>query len=127
MRIINTDATKLTKHKEYAHKDYICSECGYIVVGKKKLYDHRRSHRKISCDVCGKEMQFKNLAIHRKSCSSTTPRRKNLTCGTCGLISQSSKKLQTHLKTHDKVKVAKMHSCGFCKYKSKVGCSFHDL
>ena len=37
--IIIENAAKLSKHKEYAHKDYICSECGYIVVGKKSYVE----------------------------------------------------------------------------------------
>ena len=65
------------KHKELWHKEFICSECGIAVVGKEKLKNHIKSHKKATCEVCNKEFQIKNIPSHIKSCSKKLQEGKN--------------------------------------------------
>ena len=117
--VIVENMAELRKHKRMHHDRLTCNHCGQVANGYKKLMDHVRLHKKASCPNCHKEVTKKRLNEHLKYClNGQQSRKKNLTCGTCGYKASSTKKLGSHLKTHE-VKIIKMHTCEYCDYKSK--------
>ena len=111
--------TKLASHKRHLHEELTCIDCGLVVNGNKKLLDHRRHHKKASCTICHKEIIKRQLSKHMEWCrNGQKTKKKNLSCETCGYTASSSKRLESHIKTHE-VKIIKMHTCGYCEYKSK--------
>ena len=117
--VILENMAELRKHKRMHHDRLTCNHCGQVANGYKKLMDHVRLHKKASCPNCHKEVTKKQLNEHLKNCmNGQQSRKKNLTCGTCGYKASSTKKLGSHLKTHE-VKIIKMHTCEYCDYKSK--------
>jgi len=102
------DNDKLKKHMKEKHEKHICIVCGYVVYGRKKLYEHNRKHNQATCHICQKTMQKKNLQNHIEKCRATlhysekSGRTKHI-CNICGHAAQTEKKLEAHKKSkHEK-------------------------
>ena len=84
----------LAKHSIY-HEDstiYTCKECDKTFAGLRKLKDHQRCHKPISCKLCPYEGSVGNLQRHKKSVHSV----QKFACAKCGKELSSIETLKTH-------------------------------
>ena len=96
--VANNEA--LLRHRKDCHDQHICSECGHMVSGRKRFYDHVRSHNQASCPSCNKTIQKKKLPNHITICSRPKIKgRKKHYCHCCGHASQTEKRLDIHIKS----------------------------
>ena len=56
----------LDRHMKSMHSDnpMVCNECGVVKDTRKKMRDHKRSHLKLVCHKCGKEVPKANSRKH---------------------------------------------------------------
>ena len=61
--VIKESKLDLFEHIIYCddRREFICEECGELVVGLSKLNNHKRKHNSSYCDECGKVMLVRNL------------------------------------------------------------------
>ena len=62
--VVVKDKARLVKHKREQHEPHICSDCGHIFYGRKKLSDNNRMHKKKPCPSCNIVFTSKYLAKH---------------------------------------------------------------
>ena len=113
---------KLKQHKARIHSDkkFLCSTCGFEVVGQKNYKNHIRQHQsKVQCPLCNKDFSQRCLDKHVEKCKGPQQKKKRENkyfCERCGFGTKSQKQLDRHIKTHDKVHVRKVHECEDCGY-----------
>ena len=102
------------------HKKFICITCGHELIGSKNYNNHIRKHNaKEKCDKCGKEVVKEYIEKHIVRCKGPNKgrgREKKHSCDKCNKCFDTVKKLETHKKTHDKVKRLTIHECAYCDY-----------
>ena len=84
----------LAKHSIY-HEDstiYTCKECDKTFAGLRKLKDHQRCHKPISCKLCPYEESVGNLQRHKKSVHSV----QKFACLKCSKELSSIETVKTH-------------------------------
>jgi len=119
------NANKLELHHNKWHIPVSCPDCPKILIGRKRLTDHRDNHRMSKCPQCQKIFQRKYRKYHKVRCDKRVqkipkPKKKqrfNFKCEFCKFAALSQKKLGVHLGKHiEKPKI--LHECGHCGYQS---------
>ena len=86
---------KLNDHIKNVHdeNEYPCEDCSKIFTGKRKLLNHKESHKKIECTKCKGYIPKNSRTSHK--CS-----QKEYLCTTCDYKSDQKSNLNKHTKTH---------------------------
>ncbi|KAL0850526.1 hypothetical protein ABMA28_012313 [Loxostege sticticalis] len=99
------DTLKEHLHFHFAVKQHSCDKCDKSFYTKNRLYNHKTTaHRteKIfyTCDICGfKVVRKKSLQNHRVKHTNA-----NVACGVCGRFYPDAEELESHRKLHTKEK-----------------------
>ena len=97
--VVVKDKGRLVKHRREQHKPHICSDCGRMFYGRKKLNIHHslwhRIHKKKPCPNCNIVFTSIYLAQHISKCKPKQSGRKlydlNITCvNLCWLCTHSA-------------------------------------
>ena len=90
-----------------------CDTCEKEFIGKKKLFNHMRSHKTSNCKLCGETFQKNSEYFHQKQCEGT-PEVTVFKCDQCPYITNQKVHLKRHYLTHLEKKRIK-YSCVHCK------------
>ena len=113
-----TSTIALAKHKYQVHNKMlkICDVCGKTCTSQKALYDHKRDHRKMECDVCFKAIPVHNFKRHRSNCHKIpdTEPPEIYQCHLCNFSSELKSCLTKHIKKeHEKPPKLQCTKCDY--------------
>ena len=95
-------------HFQVSHnEDFVkCKECNEEFQGKKKLYNHMRSHQKNPCNFCWKLFPKNSLVFHLSVCPARSEIPK-FNCEFCPFESARKQKLKSHVSSVHQAKEIK--------------------
>ena len=119
------------------NESFTCDECGKSKKTLKQLLDHKRVHKKVTCDKCQKTISYIRRSKHKckgilycddEECSFQTKykeimlRHKRIhqrhMCEECGHLAKTVTKLNKHKEEEHRQVPEAEFKCSFCDYKS---------
>ena len=83
-----------TKH---SNKAIVCNECGVSKNTLKQLSDHKRVHRQVICQKCGKMVTKVHKGRHFRTCKGNVAREEKVyKCQFCNYVSKTKSNTQRH-------------------------------
>ena len=73
-----------------------CDQCEKVLLGKKKLNNHKKSHKSSACKHCGIWIKVNSKLAHDKKCSGNT---NNFSCQVCNYTSDQISNLKRHIRS----------------------------
>ena len=107
-----SEEEKARKKEEEKAAKKVCGTCGATnFKTRKQFWDHTRSHKKFTCDLCMKTMSVYRRPTHMKICPGQ-PAVKNHVCDECEYATEDRSNLQKHiLRVHQSDDSHKVHKC----------------